>query len=216
MKTLTLDLFKKDRVYYKCKDDKGRIVKLKITAKSNGLSLKKHELLVRDVSLRTKYGTELIYDMEAENETKEITTLQVRYNIYLTNECKNLGGRWDNKNKVWVFPKIIEDKVEELELKYCTDFINIEIKSLKEIEFERVPAHFLGYLLANYNNLAENINLVQGISLINGTFKRRGSRKYWIILIEKGMILRLEIPKNIADDYLKCFNDKSEWKLRII
>lgn len=65
MKTITLDLIKKNRVYFKCLTTTGYEVKLKITQKSENLQLGKQDLLVNDISVRTKYGTDIIYDLEA-------------------------------------------------------------------------------------------------------------------------------------------------------
>src|SRR4051812_49192364 len=103
MKTITLDIVKKNRVYFKCINESGYEVKLKVTHKSETLSLGKQELLVRDCSIRTKYGTDIIYDLESEVKEKGIVTLQCKYNIFLVEKCKELGGKWDADSKSWVF-----------------------------------------------------------------------------------------------------------------
>ena len=56
MKTLNLNITKKNRKYFACSHN-GHDVKLVIDGASENLEVGEHELLVEDVSVRTKFGT---------------------------------------------------------------------------------------------------------------------------------------------------------------
>lgn len=78
MKTIKLNIVKKNRVYFKCINDKGYEVKLKITPDSENLTIGEHILNVRDVSVRTKYGTDIIFELitqDALNKKKALKYL---------------------------------------------------------------------------------------------------------------------------------------------
>src|SRR5579863_7059156 len=148
MKQITLDILKKNRVYFKCKNERGYEVKLKVTPKSECLSLGKQDLLVRDCSVRTKYGTDIIYDLEEEIKTDRVVTLQSRYNAYLVEKCKELGGRWDAESKTWVFSAIVEDKVEVLDALFNSEIVTIEITAKGDRWGSKDAVCFAGYRIA--------------------------------------------------------------------
>mgnify|MGYP001614861289 CR=1 FL=1 len=86
MQTLELNLIKKNRVYFKCTNEKGYEVKLKVDEKSQNLELGKQKLLVNDISVRSKYGTDLIYQVYAEIKEEGIVSIKHRYNSLLVDD----------------------------------------------------------------------------------------------------------------------------------
>lgn len=211
MQTITLNLLKKNRVYFKYTNEKGYEVKLKITEKSKDLELKKHELLVNDISVRSKYGTDVIYEMEEEIKDEGIVTLTHKYNVKLVEECRNLGGKWDVDTKSWFFTKIVEDKVEELDYLYNTNIVDIEIKSLEEIFASQKSINFMGYPLAKATGRDSGAIVCDHVSLISGKISSSGSVKNWGTELTEGTIFRLKISKNLIENF-----KSDKWELKIL
>ena len=203
LKTIELDILKKNRVYFKCKNNQGYEVKLIVNDASKDLNLGKQLLLVKDVSVRTKYGTDVIYDMTNGGEVKkdEIVTLKAPYNKNLVKKCQDLGGKWDNDSTCWVFSKIVEDKVEELEYIYASEQVNVEIESL-EGNFRSCDAwDIAGILIAKATGRDSGAQLCNGISLIKGKINSAGSMKNWGTEIEEGSVFRFKVPKNLLEEF---------------
>lgn len=212
MKTITLNIIKKNRVYFKCTTENGYSVKLRITKKSENLTLGTHNLLVNDVSVRTKYGTDVIYELEDEIKKDEIVTLShFKYNEFLVNACRNLGGVWDRESKIWVFPAFVEDKVEELDYKYNTDIVTVEITAKEDLFRHNSAIEIAGYTIAEARDRDSGATLGDGVSMISGKIDSGGSLKNWGTSIEKNSVFRLKMSKNLMDDYRK-----DEWDLKII
>lgn len=211
MKTIKLDVLKKNRIYFKCKTENGYEVKLKVTQKSENIELGLQELLVRDVSVRTKYGTDIIYDLESEVKTKSITTLQHRYNRELVEKCKSLGGKWDSKIKTWVFTSVVENEVEELDAQYNSEMINVEITALVDLNSWQGPVHFLGYPLAKAVGRDSGARLCDEIAMISGKISSSGSMKNWYTSVDAGTVFRLNLSKNL----LKEVNSE-KWEVKVL
>lgn len=129
MKTVTLNIIKKNRVYFACEDKNKKAVKLKIDSNSESLTLGTHELLVNDVSVKSKYGVDAIYELAVnieEQKSAGICTLQhFAYNQNLVEECKKLGGKWDEEAKAWVFSDVVQKEVEALDAKYNEEIMKL-------------------------------------------------------------------------------------------
>lgn len=214
LRTVTLEVVKKNRVYFKCLNEKGFEVKLKITPESENLNLGKQTLLVRDETVRTKYGIDVIYSLEAEVKDKGIVTLVSRYNKRLVESCRELGGKWDSDNKAWVFPKIVEDKIEELDHYYNTNIKAVEICATEDIFCHNEAVHFFGYPIARATGRDSGANVCEDVSLISGNITSEGSMKNWGTEVKKGATFRLEISQQIIDKYLSLTEHK--WDLKIL
>ena len=119
-KLTKLTIIKKNRVYFDCKTAEGRTAKLKITKESEDLSEGVHELLLEDISIRSKYGINLIYSIAINSEnTEDRIFLKAPYNSKLVKKCRKLGGKFDKEESIWIFPASLKDEVEELESIYC-------------------------------------------------------------------------------------------------
>lgn len=199
MKNLELTILKKNRVYFACKNEKGYPVKLKITEKSKWLELGKHNLLVNDISIISKYGTDYIYELEEKIVDKQICILKHRYNSILVDECRKLGGKWDKVHLCWVFPAIVSDKVEDLEFLYNASMVQIEVKIKKDDYGFRGAFEFLGYPLAKGTGRDSGAVVCKDVSMIQGKIDSGGSSKNWTTEVSANSIFRLTISKNLLE-----------------
>ncbi len=200
MKTVKLKIIKKNRKYFACKIKDGYKCKLKITEKSESLELGMHSLLVEDVSVRTKYGTDVIYEMNSEASPDAITTLKAPYNTILVARCKELGGRWDADNKVWVFSDTVQDEVDELDAKYNSELITIEIQAVFDLSAYQGPITAGGFTLVRAFGRDSGAVLGDGVALIEGSISSGGSAKNWVTKATYGSVFRLKIPKDCVID----------------
>lgn len=215
MKTVTLNVKKKARVYFQCETENGYPAKLRITPESENLEPGTHELIVEDESIRSKWGTNLIYAMKTKFDDKKVITFKHdRYNYWLVDQCRKLGGKWDADEKIWVFPSLVEDKVEELDDRYNADIVDIEITA-KNVEGSYCkPLYFCGYEIARAFGRDSGAKTNENVSLISGHVGSSGSRKNWYTYISEGSKIRLKIAKKLLDDNKSQFED--EWDIKII
>jgi hypothetical protein len=204
MKTITLNILKKNRVYFACTNDQNYPCKLKITETSKNLEIGKHELLVNDISVRSKYGIDVIYELESVVDSNSICTLRhARFNTEFVSECKNLGGKWDADERAWIFSSIVSDRVDELEFLYNSESVNIEIKALDCIYRGQDSVYFLGYSLAKATGRDSGATLGNDISLMSGEIKSAGSAKNWVTEISEGTTFRLSISRELLEKSIK-------------
>lgn len=209
MKTLTLNIVKKNRKYFACQH-KGYEVKLLIDAASENLSLGEHELLVNDISVRTKYGTDVIYKVVGETKPEKIVTLQSpHYNENLVKKCKNLGGRWDESAKAWVFSHIVEDEVDELDRRYNEHLVCVDIEARDDIYGIQDDVTFMGYPIARAFGRDTGAKLGENVALLDGQISSGGSVKNWTTVVRKGSTFRLIVSKVLLDE---C-EMNSDWKI---
>ena len=214
MQTLELNLIKKNRVYFKCTNEKGYEVKLKVDEKSQNLELGKQKLLVNDISVRSKYGTDLIYQVYAEIKEEGIVSIKHRYNSLLVEKCRELGGKFDNEAIAWIFSKIVEDKVEELEFLYNHDIVSVEIIAKTDIFKGQDAINFLGYPIAKATGRDSGAIVCNDVSMISGKIDSAGSVKNWSTEIRKDSCFRLNISKNLLENLTDVLKEK--WDIKII
>jgi hypothetical protein len=211
MKTLTLDILEKKRVYYYCKDSYGNEVKLKVTAATNGLSCGKQELLLKDVSVHTKWGHDTIYELEGETQGRGIITLQHRYNVDLVKQCRALGGRFDKGSNHWVFSNLVKERVERLIELYTLDRVMVELTAKEEVRGMRKPVYFLGYPVAIARNRDKGAIVGEYMSLLAGQVGSGGSNKNWETIVKAGAIFRTEVSRSLLQNV-----DIQKWDVRIL
>lgn len=200
MKQLKLSILKKNRVYFKCMHN-GHEVKLLIDDASKDLELGEQELMLDDISVRTKYGTDVIYQLAGKiNNPEKIITLKHKFNEWLVKDCKNLGGKWDSDQKVWVFNELVEDEVEELDYLYNSDIIAIEIKAKDDLCGQPNVA-FLGYPLFKAWGRDSGAELCDEVIMTEGKIYSAGSQKNWVAKCVEGTVFRLKISKNLLEKY---------------
>lgn len=202
MKTIKIELLKKNRKFFAAKTN-GCNCKLVIDEKSENLELGNHELLVEDCSIRTKYGTDVIFRLEGKTIEGSICTLQHdRYNTQLVVRAKELGGKWDAETKTWVFSDLVAAEVEELDALYNDDTIIIDITAQRNICEGRGPVTFCGYVIARAFGRDSGAKLGDDVAQISGRIFSSGSMKNWATEIESGSKFRLRISKNLLAENL--------------
>lgn len=209
MPTITAKITAKGRKYFKILSSGKYVGKLVICPECESWDVgETHTFDAIDKSRRSKYGTEIIYEIsmaEAEDQRGRVVTLSHdRYNEDLVEKCRELGGKWDRGEKVWVFPALVEDQVEELDFIYNSDLVAVEIKFPSGAGEYGGSVTVAGYPVATAYGRDSGAKLGEGISLIEGRAISGGSVKNWATRITEGAIIRMEIPRellrNLADD----------------
>lgn len=216
MKIIKLDLIKKNRIWIDCKTESGYLCKLKVCDLSKDLSLGLNDLFVEDISVRSKYGVDLKFQLKSSLKQGICSFRPSKYNCWSTEECRNLGGKWDNEEKSWIFSIVVSDKIDEMEELYNSEQINIEI-SLKDNEAARCwndSVDFLGYPLAIATGRDSGAKLSHGVYLMQGKIDSYGSVKNWGTIISGNSILRLEVSKKLFTDFYN--SEKSNWIAKIL
>jgi len=155
-------------------------------------------LLVEDISVRSKYGTDLRYEMVSDNKKSEkVFFSHGKYNCFMVAECRELGGQWDSESKTWAFNAIVEDKIEELEELYNCDLIDVELTAKEDCSYGCDAVDFLGYTIARATGRDSGAQLGDGVSMLRGSIDSGGSMKNWRTSIEEKSIFRLSVPKNL-------------------
>ena len=203
MKTLEINIIKKNRKYFKIKIN-NYLCKLLIDENSENLELGTQTLVLEDISVVTKYGKDVIYKLAASSEEQKncgITTLHAPfYNILLVERCRELGGRWDSSSYSWVFSTIVEDEVEQLDEIWNSEPITVNLKFESDAFGYQDAVYFKGFMLAKATAKTSGAVLGSDVSLINGDIGSGGSIKNWVSYIDSGSILRLQVPKKVLTD----------------
>ena len=196
------NVIKKNRKYFAATKD-GYKCKIVIDEASENIELGENDLQIEDISVRTKYGTDLIFKVVS-NTTEELkkgicTLVHDRYNSVLVKRCHELNGKWDAENKAWVFPLILEAEVEDLDYQYNAD-VNYYDVTLDEYEACE-PFSLAGYKIATATGRDSGAVLANDVILLSGNVSSGGSVKNWTTLV-KGVI-RIELSKPLADAIAK-------------
>jgi hypothetical protein len=203
---MNFNVIKKNRKYFAATTDNNKSCKILIDDYSKDLTLGEHFLAVKDISVRSKYGTDLIYKLVAnvEEQTKlGICSLRSEYNTLLIEKCRKLGGTWDKSQGAWIFSSIVEKEVEELDQTFNSDLITIEIEAIEEIQEQGKAIEFLGYSVCKAFNRDSGARIETGIALLSGYATSGGSKNRWTTVLSEGATLRLKIPVdllNICED----------------
>lgn len=201
---MNFNVIKKNRKYFAATTDNNKSCKILIDECSKDLELGEHFLAVIDISVRSKYGTDLIYKLAAnvEEQTKlGICSLKSAYNTLLIEECRKLGGTWDKSQGAWIFSNIVEKEVEELDQTFNSDFITIEIEAIEEIQEHGKAIEFLGYPVCKAFSRDSGARIETGIALLSGYCTSGGSKNRWTTVLSEGATLRLKIPVDLLNIY---------------
>ena len=190
---------------YKCR--------ILIDKNSENLELGKQVLSVDDISRRSGFGTDLIFKLKMSAEAKKeagVVTLKAPKNKILIKKCKELGGEWSWKSKVWVFSGIYKDEVENLKKIYNSEPVEVEIL-FKRIQIGWKDAvYFLGVPIAAAEHRDSGAEFCEGVTLIEGGCYSGGSRQNWQTIIEPGTVLKAMIPSKLIEKGFK--HDEIEMK----
>jgi hypothetical protein len=211
--TLKLNIIKKGRVWFQCKNSNGYDCKLKINDLSKDLKIGEQEITVKDISVRSDYGTDLRFERVEGLENGVIFLTHYRYNSQLVLKCKNFGGKWDKENKTWVFPKYLENEIEELEYIFNSDIVNVEITAIRDVETQGT-IDFCGYSLCKATGRDSGANLCDDICMIKGKIGSAGSMKNWYTKIYEGSVFKLSLPVNVLEKYRN--HEEKYFKIEIL
>lgn len=212
MKNIEFKIVKKNRIWIEAIIGASCKAKLKMSEETKELvEGESYSLMVEDISIRSKYGCELRY--EVKKVSKEKIFLKARYNTILVDECKSFGGLWDGEEKVWVFDEMMRDKVETLEERFAGEEIAIEI-TLKddEINASRSSLNFIGYPLCYATGRDSGAKASEGVALIAGKITSTGSIQYWYTTAYKGVTFRLYVSKAFLDEKRDSYSER--WDIK--
>ena len=208
-----INVLKKGRKYLYCEFVTSKFkFKLVLDKFSEALTLGKHDLVLEDLTVSTKWGTDYKFRMRASLEdTKNagITTFShFVYNSSLAEKCRELGGKWDCNNRVWVFSSVVSDEVEKLELEYNTNLHWYEIEFLSDTKELCDPLRLAGYTICSASGRDTGAKLGNKIILVSGEISSSGSSKNWYSKISGNSIIRLAMSEHLADVASKNKNIK--------
>jgi len=218
-----VEILKRNRVYYKAKMydenwERGWEFKLKIDEASEKLGLGQFVLILEDISVVTKYGKDIIYRVKAEvKEPEKICTFKHHlFNKKILEKCRNLGGKWDDEEKVWTFSSVVEEQVEELEELYNEKLTVIDIVAKDDV-WAQPEVSFLGYPLFYGYGRDSGARLASDIIKISGEIRSSGSMKNWVVECEKGSIFRLTVSKNLIKKAIEINSSYLEnWEIKFL
>lgn len=207
-----LEILKKNRKYFAVTVD-GYKCKLVIDENSQDMEPGVYDNIpLEDVSVRTKYGTDVIYALvgSAADHMGGICTLKSQlFNTRMVERCHELSGKWDREIGVWVFSDLVEDQVEELEEYYCGELIPVEITIKRTIIGDRDPVYIDGYRIATAMGRDSGAKLDANVSMISGCITSGGSMKNWTTVIKPDSVIRMKLPILIVNDMIE-YQSKSD------
>jgi len=203
MKTITLNIIKKGRVWFQCETLSGYKCKLKVNEISEAFTAGNIELMVEDVSVRSKYGTDLKYSPVGESKASDgiVAISHPIYNKILVEKSKSLGGKWDSDERSWIFPYFMSDKVEELEELFNDEKVLIELTYPYDHSVHCDSVAFCGYTIARATGRDSGAVLGDNVFQLSGKITSRGSIANWYSMVESGSVFRIEVPKLLLETY---------------
>ncbi|MEZ9543594.1 hypothetical protein BCU70_17755 [Vibrio sp. 10N.286.49.C2] len=198
---MKIKIIKKNRKYFSAQTEFGRKCKVVIDENSEGLEPGEQSLLMEDVSVRSRYGTDLIYRLITVDKDENTTTLKSPYNTLLISKCRDLGGVWDKENQIWVFPGFVEEEVKNLDGIFNSSKVVVELTAINEIYGIKQGIEFLGVSLCKAYGRDSGAKMENGISVISGCVDSVGSRKNWKTVIYQETVIRLSIPSKLVETY---------------
>ncbi len=194
----TFNILKKDRKYFAATLNNCKC-KILIDAASESLKPGPDQMLkVIDLSVRSKYGTDLLFKLAAEatqqQESGVCSLRHARYNSLLIEDCRRLGGKWDADSKAWLFSGMVASEVETLDDLYNGQTATYEVEFTREEEALCRPVRILGYSVATARGRDSGAKLGEGIAVITGNFTSGGSMKNWTTTVAKGTVIRMQMP----------------------
>ncbi len=215
-KTIEITITSKGRKFFTGKLDNKYPCKLFIDELSNKLEIGDHTLYVEDLSVRSKYGTDLKFRLvdNADTQQPPIFVKSDIYNEYLTKEAKAGGGKWISDDKVWIFHYLATDIAEELDSVFNSKLIAVEIVALRDISNCRSSLNFCGQTIARAFDRDSGAKIADNITVASGSFASGGSAKNWATTADTGTTVRLEMPCKVLEKYQD--SESKNWNIKIL
>ena len=222
MKTKSFEIVKHNRIWTAAKSN-GYSVKLRSSEHTKDLVVgETYELLVEDISIRSKYGTDVRYTVASEPIKDYVFFTHPKINIHLNEKLKSLGGLWDSEGLVWVLPAFVEDKVNDLEDLYNSELVSVEISAIDDLRYETCPCYFAGYKICAAFSRDSGVAVSTDVAHLSGHLDSVGSMKNWRTSISKGSTFRLSLPIKVLEDFfslpIKALEDfgTARWNVTIL
>lgn len=202
LQTKTFTIVKKNRVWIDARLGKYK-AKIKIDERSSELKEGDNcELLVKDISVKSKYGTDLRFEM-CENVDDWVFVKHFRYNSILTRTLKSLGGKWDSEGNCWAVPSFSSDKVDDIEFLYNGKLVAIEIEAKEDISSLKSSIDFAGYPIASAMGRDSDARLDSHVSMLKGSVGSGGSIANWRTTMKEGATFRFKIPQLLLEKHME-------------
>ncbi|MGI2134608.1 hypothetical protein [Shewanella baltica] len=174
-----------------------------------------YSALAEDLSVVSKYGTTLKYNLVSNELNNEPVIFQTdKPNVYLIEELKNLGGKYDKDDNVWVLNDFVKDRVEDLEEIYNSSEISIEVSVEKERSLDSL--NLFGYdLIKLVNGRDKGTYQMADVAIISGSSKSGGSANNPKVIISSDTVLRFKLPKKLFEMHVE--NHKNDgYEIKVI
>lgn len=213
--TKSLEIVKRNRKYFAARIANKYDCKIVIDGNSEHLTPGQHVLSVDDISVRTKFGTDLIFkvvsDVDQQIKDSGFCTLKPQQklrNIDLRRQVRRLCGRWDEGAQAWVFPKMVEDKVEELDYIYNNDFVTIEVEFTEALE-NVVSVEVLGYQVAGFTQAYDGVRIktFDEVAILDGGFDTDHEKDRWFVNVAEGTVIRFKVASELLRRHTEPFED---------
>lgn len=163
---------------------------------NQNLMLGPQELDVNDISVRSSFGDDLVYELVPDKKKFDgQCTLMATSNRIMEDRCRMLSGEYDPAARVWTFSNLVADEVKKIDEKYNSELVPIEITFVSDKYNHNLEIRLAGILIVQYHEQFSTGKMCNGAALIVGTTMSDGSRK-----IAKGSVLRMFIPSGCLDD----------------
>ncbi|WP_299496438.1 hypothetical protein [uncultured Shewanella sp.] len=213
---MEFNILKKNRKYFAAIQN-GYKCKILIDDKSENLELGHVDIEVDDISVRSKYGTDLIYKLTVDADEQKaagICTLKhYTYNKILVKQCHELGGKWDSEEQAWIFKDFVADKVEEMDYLFNSDLKNYELFFQDGASKSTDAIYIFGIKIAEARGRDSGATIGDDIAFIQGGCDSGGSMKNWKTIIKDGSAIRLNIPCLLVEKYLE--EEKETWDFEL-
>lgn len=132
--------------------------------------------------------------------------VQAEYNSVFVEQARNLAGRWDDKEKVWVFD--IRDEADVLQACYFaygedgirTNKCDVQITLPTGYSVDKGTICFFGRQIARAFNRDSGAKVFGGVVVKAGGFGSGGSSKHWTTYAQKGTVIVL---RDVSRDLVK-------------
>lgn len=199
------NIIKRNRKYFAAKTQSGHNCKILIDTNSENLELGEQTLVVDDISVRSKYGVDLIFKLKASAEEQKsagICTLRAKYNKILVDKCRILGGKWDGEEQAWIFSTIVADQVEELDEKYNSVEKAVEITFAEAVSAHQEAVYLSGFKIAQAWGRDSGAKIAEDVSFVTGEPRSGGSMKNWRTVVDEGCVLRMSVPEQCLEELI--------------
>jgi len=216
MKTIKLNILKKNIKYFACETVDGKKARLVINEHSKNLELGEHLLIVKDLSVYTKFGADYIYELSNKQDTgSNLITLKAatKYNYFLADECRKLGGTWDRESKCWMFSDLVQDEVERLDKMFSSDEIIFTLvasdKCLCSIDEVFL---FCGYPIFFYNTEYQKVSLSKEVVMLSGDIYTFTDNRHEYITAHEYTTFKIKAPSKLVDRFINAEVKSGHWK----